>query len=58
MDAVRASPCRRRLAGGLSEVLAQVSLVDEAASQGNVAQRGIGGEHIPSGQFHAPPHDE
>ena len=58
IDAVRASPCRRGLARGLPEVLAQVCLVDEAASQGNVAQRRIGGEHVLSGQFDAPSHDK
>jgi hypothetical protein len=55
---LRTSPSRRGLARGLPEVLAQVRLVGEAATQRNVTQGRIGRKHVLSGQFHATSHDE
>jgi hypothetical protein len=57
-NAVRTSPGRWGLAGAVPEVLAQVSLVHEAASQGDVTQRRSGGKHVFSGQFDAPSNDK
>jgi hypothetical protein len=55
---VRTSPGRWGLARGLSEVLAQVRLVGEAAPQRNVTQGRIGREHVLSCQLDATSHDE
>jgi len=55
---VRTSPGRRGLARGLSEMLAQVRLVGEAAAQRNVTQGRIGREHVLCRQFHATSHNE
>ena len=55
---VRSSPGRWALARGLPEVLAQVRLVAEAATQSDVTQGRIGRQHELSGQFHATLHQE
>jgi hypothetical protein len=46
------------VARGLPEVLAQVRLVGEAATQRDVTQGRIGVQHVSGGEFHATPHQE
>ena len=56
--AVHTSPHRRGLSGGLPELLAQMSLVGEAAPQCNLAQGRLGRKHVLSSQFHATTNQE
>jgi hypothetical protein len=52
------SPGSRGLPYRVPELLAQVRLISESALQGNVAQRGIGGQHVFRGKRHTAPHDK
>ena len=55
---MRASPCRRGLARGLPELLAEVRLVGKTALRRDVTQGRIGRKHVLRGQFHAASYDE